>query len=91
MAQGAVKKGAKPVSAKGGKGAARQQAKKSGVSKSKKAKTTADKFAKKYTSGLITRTEAMLGERAGHLELIGKGNRGDKKAAQFKGGSKKFG
>lgn len=91
MAQGAVKKGVKQTSAKGGKGAARQQAKKSGVSKSKKAKTTADKFAKKYTSGLITQTEAMLGERAGHLELIGKGNRGKNKAATFKGGSRRFG
>ncbi len=91
MAQGAVKKTATPNPGKAGKAHSKQQAKKSGVSKSKKARTTADKLVKKYTSGLIAKTEKMLGERAGHLELIGKGNRGSKKGTTFKGGSKKFG
>jgi hypothetical protein len=91
MAQGAVKKTPKPnPGGKGGKSGGKQQAKKSGVSKTKKSKTTADKIQKKYTAGLVARTEQMLGERAGHLELIGKGR---KKGAEkeFKGGSRKFG
>jgi hypothetical protein len=91
MAQGAVKKTAKPTpTGKGGKAPSKQQAKKSGVGKSKKSKSTADKIQKKFTAGLAARTEQMLGERAGHLELIGKGR---KKGAEkeFKGGSRKFG
>ncbi len=92
MAQGAVKKTAKPGAAKSGRLGSKQQLKKSGVSKSKKPKSNADKSAKKYTSGLISRTEKMLGERAGHLELIGKGNKtAGKKGTTFKGGSRKFG
>lgn len=47
---------------------------------------------KMFTSGLTAKTEALLGERAGHLELIGKGKKGlkDKKVTN-KGGTKKFG
>lgn len=89
MAQGAAKKTPKPNP--GGKGGnSKQQAKKSGVNKSKKSKTTADKIQKKYSAGMVAKTELMLGERAGHLELIGKGR---KKGAEkeFKGGSRKFG
>ena len=91
MAQGAAKKTPKPnPGGKGGKAGGKQQAKKSGVSKSKKSKTTADKIQKKYSAGMVAKTELMLGERAGHLELIGKGR---KKGAEkeFKGGSRKFG
>jgi hypothetical protein len=39
---------------------------------------------------MAARTEAVLGERAGHLELIGKGKKADKKVG-VKGGSRKFG
>ena len=87
MAQGAVKKSAKPLTVSKGK----QQPKKGArVTKPKKAKSTkADKVIKKFTSGLISKTEAMLGERAGHLELIGKGKKGD--VEKKKGGSRKFG
>jgi hypothetical protein len=46
---------------------------------------------KKFTAGLTAKTEALLGERAGHLELIGKGKKGKDKKATIKGGSKKFG
>lgn len=47
---------------------------------------------KMFTSGLTAKTEALLGERAGHLELIGKGKKGKKdKKVVNKGGSKKFG
>lgn len=91
MAQGAVKKTFKPnPSAKGGKSTARQAAKKGGVSKPKKPKTTADKMQKKYTAGLVAKTEQMLGERAGHLELIGKGRKKGEEQ-KFKGGSRRFG
>ncbi|KAK4241322.1 hypothetical protein C8A03DRAFT_12439 [Achaetomium macrosporum] len=91
MAQGAVKKTPKPaLGGKGGKAAGKQQAKKSGVSKAKKSKTTADKIQKKYTAGLVAKTEQMLGERAGHLELIGKGRKKGEEQ-KFKGGSRKFG
>ena len=90
MAQGAVKKATKAApTGKGGKAGGKAQQKKSGggVSKPKKSK---DKVQKKFTSGMVAKTEAMLGERAGHLELIGKGR---KKGAEkeFKGGSRKFG
>ena len=93
-----MKKAAKP----------KQQGKKAGkVTKPRKAKTTADKLQKKYTAGLVAKTEKMLGARAGHLELIGgKKTRGDKKDGKDgkqgkkgakpaddkqKGGSRKFG
>jgi len=90
MAQGAVKKSAKSASASKSK----SQAKNSGrVAKPKKAKTTAaDKITRKFSSGLVAKTEAMLGQRAGHLELIGKGKKAAKsEIPQKKGGSKKFG
>jgi len=56
-------------------------------------KTAADKVTKKYTAGMVAQTEKMLGARAGHLELIGKGRKkqladGDKIQ---KGGTRKFG
>ena len=50
-----------------------------------------EKMRRKLTAGMAARTEAMLGERVGHLELIGgKGKKGAKREAK-KGGSKKFG
>lgn len=83
MAQGAVKSKAKPAlpsKSKATKGA-----------KVKKPKSTkADKLQKKYTSGLVAKTEKLLGERAGHLELIGKGKKA-KPDEKHKGGSRKFG
>ena len=90
MTQGAIKKTSKPAFAVKPK---RNQPKQSGrVVKPKKAKSSAaDRVTKKFSSGLILKTEAMLGERAGHLELIGKGKKGGKTEASKKGGSKKFG
>ncbi|KAK0745195.1 hypothetical protein B0T21DRAFT_281489 [Apiosordaria backusii] len=94
MAQGAIKKTAKPnpglTRAKGSGGGAKK------VNKPQKAKskTSADKQQKKYTSGMVAKTELMLGARAGHLELIGKGRDKTKKgpaAEGTKGGSRKFG
>jgi hypothetical protein len=91
MAQGAAKKTPKPnPTGKGGKAPSKQQAKKSGVGKSKKTKSSADKIQKKFTAGLTAKTELMLGERVGHLELIGKGRKKGA-AMEFKGGSRKFG
>ncbi|KAM0808667.1 hypothetical protein AB5N19_09010 [Seiridium cardinale] len=81
MAQGAVKpkgfsaKVAKPSTGKTKKGAR--------VAKPKKA-TSADKITKKYSAGLVHKTEKLLGERAGHLEMVGKGRdrSGAKKEAE---------
>lgn len=84
MAQGNVKVSGKPKAAKAVH--SKRQASKITKAGSKAAK---DKTNKKFTSGLTAKTEALLGERAGHLELIGKGKKG-KKLTQ-KGGSKKFG
>lgn len=87
MAQGAIKQSAKAKAAKATH--SKKQASKVGK---KKTKPSVDKAHKKFTAGLTAKTEALLGERAGHLELIGKGNKGkDKKATISKGGSKKFG
>ncbi|KAF4982885.1 hypothetical protein FZEAL_1581 [Fusarium zealandicum] len=88
MAQGTVKKLGRPTPAKVTH-SKRQAAK---VSKPKNNKTNVDKVHRKFTSGMTAATEALLGERAGHLELIGQGKKkkGDKKTTH-KGGSKKFG
>lgn len=83
MAQGAVK--SKPKPAPTSKPKATKGAK---VKKPKSNK--ADKLQKRYTAGMVSKTEKLLGERAGHLELIGKGKKG-KKDEKHKGGSRKFG
>ena len=99
MAQGAGQKAPKANAAKKATGGGHKQAhskkSSSGIMKPKKqrAKTTADKLTKKYTGGMVAKTEIMLGARAGHLELIGKGR---KKMVQEgikmeKGGTRKFG
>lgn len=88
MAQGAIKKTAKPTT-----GRAAKTQKKSGVLKQKQAKTSADKLQRKYSAGLVAKTEKLLGERAGHLELLGKSKKGAKTTdtKKQKGGSRKFG
>lgn len=88
MAQGAVKKTAKPIAGKASK-----TQKKSGVLKQKRAKTSADKLQKKYSAGLVAKTEKLLGQRAGHLELLGKSKKGEKTTdtKNQKGGTRKFG
>lgn len=89
MAQGTVKisNAAKPASKPSGK-----TKKGARVFKAKKA-SNADRITKKYTAGLTGKTEKLLGERAGHLEMIGKGRSKDKSkdGALKKGGSRKFG
>lgn len=96
MAQGTVKKsaagaGAAPARKPNSTGKTKKGAR---VAKPKKA-TSADKLQKQLSAGIAARTEKLLGERAGHLELIGKGrDRSQKKAGEKKpqqGGSRKFG
>lgn len=90
MAQGQIKKSSKPA------GGASKAA--SGVTKKgsrtitpKKAKLRQQaKITKKYTAGLTAKTEAMLGQRAGHLELLGEGRKKHNPADKGKsGGGKK--
>ncbi|TPX13297.1 uncharacterized protein E0L32_006270 [Thyridium curvatum] len=93
MAQGTIKQKANKAGTGPKKTTQQTQLKKgTRVFKSKKGKSNADKVMKKFTSGMAAQTEALLGERAGHLELIGKGKKGKKDDAnKKKGGSKKFG
>ncbi|KAK1253554.1 hypothetical protein MKX07_001631 [Trichoderma sp. CBMAI-0711] len=86
MAQGSIKMSSKAAAPK----AVHSKRQASKVTKPKKTKASADKVLKKFTSGMVAKTEALLGERAGHLELIGPGKKGGKKLTQ-RGGSKKFG
>ncbi|KAF2973542.1 hypothetical protein GQX73_g178 [Xylaria multiplex] len=82
MAQGAPKKITKPARAN-----KPQQAKKGArVIKAKKG-SAADKLQRKLAAGITHKTERLLGERAGHLELIGPG----KKARGTKDGEVKKG
>ncbi|POR31830.1 Interferon-induced GTP-binding protein Mx1 [Tolypocladium paradoxum] len=84
--KGAFKPSSRPKAAK----ATHSKRQVSKVSKPKKSTAHLDKAHKKFSAGLTAKTEALLGERAGHLELIGKGKKADKKFT-VKGGSKKFG
>ncbi len=107
MAQGAVKKSAKPAS---GSHKAKKQAAASGAggapkrgarvnkaprtAKAVKTHASTTKVMKKFSSGLTAKTEAMLGERAGHLELIGPGKKkgADRKGDKaHQGGTRRFG
>ncbi|SPO06649.1 uncharacterized protein DNG_09341 [Cephalotrichum gorgonifer] len=65
MAQGPLKARAHP-----GVGKKSKVTKKGKTGKGGLAKAT-----KKFTAALVGRTEQMLGERAGHLEIIGKGKK----------------
>ncbi|KAF2707983.1 hypothetical protein K504DRAFT_468377 [Pleomassaria siparia CBS 279.74] len=83
MAQGAVKKAPKAVNSR--KPAATFGPKRGNrVIKPKKASLVAANTIKMSRSaGLATKTEAMLGQKAGHLELL-KGGKRDKKLAKEK-------
>jgi hypothetical protein len=77
MAQGAVKSKPKPSAAKKGpshhstKGVTKKGSLQMNPRKQQLQKQA--KMNKKFTSGLTAQTEKMLGAKAGHLELIGKG------------------
>lgn len=90
MAQGQVKKSstsAKPPPRTSNNGVTKKHL---GAKNPKKAKLIkAAKINKKFTSGLTAQTERMLGEKAGHLEMIGKGrNKGVDSSHGKKGGEK---
>jgi hypothetical protein len=88
MAQGQIKKSTARPPAK----AKRQSKKGARVTKPQKPKSKTSKELRKFTSGMVAKTEAMLGQKAGHLELIGKGKKVAKEdKVGKKGGSKKFG
>ncbi|KAI1484830.1 hypothetical protein F5X96DRAFT_403759 [Biscogniauxia mediterranea] len=94
MAQGVLKKPAR-ASKPASKNKPQPPKKGARVIKSKKG-STADKIQRKMAAGIAAKTERLLGERAGHLELIGKGKkaRGEDKDGEKnkqKGGSRKFG
>ena len=87
MAQGAIKKtssSSKGMTARANKPQQAAKTKKGArVAKPRKA-SSADKMQKKFAAGLAAKTEQLLGERAGHLELIGAGRK--KKGAAAEGG-----
>jgi hypothetical protein len=58
-----------------------------------KSKTTTARLQKKITAGMAAKTEKLLGQRVGHLELLGHGKRSKKIEGEKKqtGGTKKFG
>lgn len=76
MAQGQIKKSStstKPAARSTNSGITKKHL---GTKKSKNAKIIkAANINKKFTSGLTEQTERMLGARAGHLEMIGKGRK----------------
>ncbi|KAI0393272.1 hypothetical protein F5Y17DRAFT_433059 [Xylariaceae sp. FL0594] len=91
MAQGAIKKASTSSSVTARKNKPQPTKKGARVCKTKRG-SAADKLQRKLAAGITTKTEKLLGERAGHLELIGPGKkaRGENKDVK-KGGSKKFG
>lgn len=88
MAQGAIKPRAKASAAKITH--SKRQASKVAKANTNKKASANDKTLRKFTSGLTAKTEVALGEKAGHLELIGTGRKKGQKMAN-KGGTKKFG
>lgn len=84
MAQGPVKSKPAPKPAKKSKVTKKGKAKGKGVQGSN--------ATRKFTAALVGKTEQLLGERAGHLELIGKGKKTEAaERVSKKGGTKKYG
>ncbi|KAK4940199.1 hypothetical protein LTR10_019628 [Elasticomyces elasticus] len=91
MAQGQLKKSSKPTT-KPSSGVMRKGSRTFTPKKTKLLKQA--KINKKYTAGLTAQTEAMLGERVGHLEMLGHGRKksgGADKGKSGGGGGKKSG
>ncbi|OQV02528.1 hypothetical protein CLAIMM_07714 [Cladophialophora immunda] len=81
MAQGQIKKGPKPSSTKlSNSGGITKKGSRTITPKKAKLLKQA-KLNKKYTAGLTAKTEAMLGARAGHLEMLGQAKKKDGAAA----------
>lgn len=89
MAQGPVKaKATAPKQAKKSKPANKSKVSKKG----KRAGIENSRVTKKFTAALVGRTEKLLGERAGHLELVGKGKKTEEgERVSGKGGTKRYG
>ena len=88
MAQGLLKKPSKPAAASKSSSAGLTK-KGRGTITPKKAKLIKQaKINKKYTAGLTAKTEAMLGERVGHLEMLGHGRKKNTGADAGKSGKK---
>lgn len=93
MAQGLLKKSTKTPQTHSSHHNSAKGVTKKGSLRIKPKKATLQKQAKmnkKMTSGLTAQTERMLGEKAGHMELIGKGRSKSKDAAAA-GGKKEGG
>ena len=83
MAQGLLKKQSKPTSKPSSSGITRKGSRTITPKKGKLLKQA--RINKKYTAGLTEKTEAMLGQRVGHLELLAHGKK--RNAAPEKGKS----
>ncbi|KIX00991.1 uncharacterized protein Z518_10057 [Rhinocladiella mackenziei CBS 650.93] len=92
MAQGQIKKPSKPTSSKSSSSKIAKKGSRTITPKKAKLLKQA-KLNKKYTAGLTAKTEAMLGERAGHLEMLGHGRKKNAGVVDKgkSGGSKKSG
>ncbi|KIW11546.1 hypothetical protein PV08_10847 [Exophiala spinifera] len=93
MAQGLLKKSssktAKPSASSKSAGVTKKGR---GTITPKKAKLVKQaKINKKFTAGLTAKTEAMLGARAGHLEMLGQGRKKNAGTEQSKSSGKKTG
>ncbi|KKA29021.1 hypothetical protein TD95_004050 [Thielaviopsis punctulata] len=90
MAQGSIKKSTARPGPKANKASKKGASAK--CSKPKKMKTSHDKLQRKFAGALVAKTEKLLGERVGHLEMIGKGKKtAPEDRLNAKGGTKKFG
>ena len=90
MAQGPIKaKTAAAKQAKKGKPATRSKVSKKGQMAGG---IEGSRIAKKYSASMAGRTEQLLGERAGHVELIGKGKKTPQaEKVGVKGGTRRYG
>ncbi|KAL6252325.1 hypothetical protein RBB50_000043 [Rhinocladiella similis] len=92
MAQGLLKKTSKSTKPSAPSKSAGVTKKGRGTITPKKAKLVKQaKINKKYTAGLTAKTEAMLGARAGHLELLGEGRKKNAGTDKSKSSGKKTG
>ncbi|KAL2055643.1 hypothetical protein ABVK25_003885 [Lepraria finkii] len=75
MAQGAIKKSKSAASSSRRPSVLGPKKGQRTIAPKKKSLVKQKKFSKKYTSGLIGKTERNLAEKAGHLEMLGEGKK----------------
>lgn len=90
MAQGLLKKPSKSTTSKTSSSGVTKKGSRTITPKKAKLLKQA-KINKKFTAGLTAKTEAMLGERAGHLEMLGQGRKKGGNADKCNAGKKKAG